>query len=148
MKIKLLFALTISFFINIQAQEIPSSFENAAPESVGFSSDRLDKIGEMLEYSIEKQQIPGAVALVAKDGKIVYHKAFGNANSEGEKLEKDDPDAVQEPAEFVEPGIFLIKPDGTLYASSIQTMPFARPPVDGMVTGIRWFTPQSFPSGG
>ena len=90
MKIKLLFALTISFFINIQAQEIPSSLEKAAPESVGFSSDRLNKIGEMLKYSIEKQQIPGAVALVAKDGKIVYHKAFGNANSEGEKLEKDD----------------------------------------------------------
>ncbi len=90
MKIKLLSILAISFFINIQAQEIASSFKNAEPESVGFSSDRLAKIGEMLQYSIEKQQIPGAVAFVAKDGKIVYHKAFGNATSEGEKLEKDD----------------------------------------------------------
>ena len=32
-----------------------------------------------------------------------------------------------EPDVFSEPGLFLIKPDGTLYSSIIQTMPFARP---------------------
>lgn len=34
---------------------------------------------------------------------------------------------VEEPAVFSEPGVFVIQPDRTLYWSSIQTMPFARP---------------------
>lgn len=33
---------------------------------------------------------------------------------------------VEEPALFSEPGLFLVRPDGTLYASIIQTMPFVR----------------------
>ena len=34
---------------------------------------------------------------------------------------------VEEPTVFSEPGVFVIRPDGTLYWSSVQTMPFARP---------------------
>jgi peroxiredoxin len=34
---------------------------------------------------------------------------------------------VEEPALFAEPGLFLVKPDRTLYWASISTMPFARP---------------------
>lgn len=64
--------------------------ETASPEAVGMSSERLQKIEEMLKTAIEKGQIPGAVALVARDGKIVLHKAFGTANAAGEMLEKDD----------------------------------------------------------
>jgi peroxiredoxin len=34
---------------------------------------------------------------------------------------------VEEPALFSEPGLFLVRPDGMLYWSAVQTMPFARP---------------------
>lgn len=34
---------------------------------------------------------------------------------------------IEEPALFTEPGLFLVRPDGTLYWSAVQTMPFARP---------------------
>jgi peroxiredoxin len=34
---------------------------------------------------------------------------------------------IEEPAQFSEPGVFLVRSDGTLYWSIIQTMPFARP---------------------
>lgn len=34
---------------------------------------------------------------------------------------------IEEPALFFEPGLFLVRPDRTLYWASIQTMPFARP---------------------
>jgi peroxiredoxin len=33
---------------------------------------------------------------------------------------------VEEPALFSEPGVFLVQPDGTLYAAIVQTMPFVR----------------------
>ncbi len=54
------------------------------------SGERLDRIGRMLEESIAEGQIPGAVALVARNGKIVYHKAFGLADAEqGTAFETD-----------------------------------------------------------
>ncbi|MDN3670097.1 serine hydrolase domain-containing protein [Echinicola jeungdonensis] len=62
-----------------------------SPESVGMSSERLARLDQMFESVIDNNQIPGAVALVAKDGKIVYHKAFGMAdNSLNRELKKDD----------------------------------------------------------
>ncbi|MCP4980492.1 MAG: AhpC/TSA family protein, partial [Gammaproteobacteria bacterium] len=34
---------------------------------------------------------------------------------------------IEEPAEFSEPGLFIVRPDNTLYWAQINTMPFARP---------------------
>jgi len=61
------------------------------PVNVGMSQERLSYIDDILMESIEKNEIPGAVALVARNGKIIYHKAFGMANYEsGRKFKKDD----------------------------------------------------------
>ena len=54
-----------------------SYFPLVKPESVGMSSERLDKIDTIAENAIAKKAFPGCVVLVAKDGKVVYHKAFG-----------------------------------------------------------------------
>ncbi len=53
------------------------NLETATPESVGMSSARLKRIDATLNDYVEKGYIPGAVALVVRDGKVVYHKAFG-----------------------------------------------------------------------
>lgn len=49
-----------------------------SPESVGMSSGRLAQIDAAILRAIEAQQTPGAVALVARKGRIVYRKAFGD----------------------------------------------------------------------
>jgi peroxiredoxin len=41
-----------------------------------------------------------------------------------------------EPPEFNEPGLFLVKPDGTLYFASRGSAPWARPPFDQLLRGI------------
>lgn len=67
-----------------------SALSKADPAGVGVSPDRLQKIDKMLQDAIAENQIPGAVALIARNGQIVYHKAFGSADSRGRELKKDD----------------------------------------------------------
>ena len=53
----------------------------AAPESVGVSSKRLEKLTQALQTEIEQQRLPGAVAMVTRKGKLVYAQAFGKLNN-------------------------------------------------------------------
>jgi len=43
---------------------------------------------------------------------------------------------VEEPAHFSELALYLIRPDGTPYFGSVQTMPFARPHFSDIVAAI------------
>ncbi len=60
--------------------ETTSYFQTAVPEEVGMSSAGLQKIDSIAKAAIDSAAIPGCVVLVAKNGKIVYNKAFGNTN--------------------------------------------------------------------
>ncbi len=55
---------------------------------------------------------------------------------------------IEEPEKFSEPGLFLVKPDGTLYAAYIQTMPFARPPLDQLLKAIDFIREKDYPARG
>ncbi len=60
-------------------------------ENEGLAADRLARIDRMLEGAIKDGEIPGGVALIARNGKVVYLKAFGESNAEtGEAFEEDD----------------------------------------------------------
>ncbi|HHH50200.1 MAG TPA: beta-N-acetylhexosaminidase, partial [Saprospiraceae bacterium] len=47
------------------------------PEAVGLKSEVLKKIDAIAEEAIDTKATPGCVVLVAKDGKVVYNKAYG-----------------------------------------------------------------------
>lgn len=51
----------------------------ASPSALGFNQSRLtSQIDSIVNDAIAKQAIPGAVVLVAKDGKIVFDRAYGH----------------------------------------------------------------------
>ncbi len=54
----------------------------ASPQELGFSPERLARIGAYLEAQIEKDRFSGAVALVARHGKVAYFESFGALNRE------------------------------------------------------------------
>jgi hypothetical protein len=54
----------------------------------------------------------------------------------------------EEPDTFIEPGLFLIKPDQTLYAVSLQSMPFARPEFDAILKAIDFVVEKDYPARG
>lgn len=89
----LLLFITLTFAAGAQTKSMQQSppLAEASPESAGMSSVRLERISSMLESSIAEGDIPGAVALIARNGKIVYWKAFGKAdNPSGRELKRDD----------------------------------------------------------
>ncbi|MFY9512864.1 MAG: peroxiredoxin-like family protein [Rubrivivax sp.] len=55
---------------------------------------------------------------------------------------------IDEPALFSEPGVFIVRPDGTLYYSAVQTMPFARPHFDELLAAIDFALAKNYPARG
>lgn len=63
----------------------------AAPETVGISSERLSRLDGVLQNGVTQNSVPGVAAIVVRNGKIVYHKAFGMAdNGANRTLKRDD----------------------------------------------------------
>jgi len=55
---------------------------------------------------------------------------------------------IEEPKLFAEPGLFLTKPDATLYWASIATMPFARPHFGEIAAAIDFALSKNYPARG
>lgn len=67
----------------VQIQETSNTFHQwpkSIPESVGMSSSRLANLDSIFIQHIEQERIPGMVALIVRNGFVVYEKAFGNAD--------------------------------------------------------------------
>ena len=80
-------ATLLYFFIYSTAW---AELSTAKPEEVGLSSERLSRISATLKAHVEKGVIPGAVALVARKGKIVYFESFGMRDLEtSSPMQKD-----------------------------------------------------------
>ncbi len=56
------------------AQGLPKATH---PEDVGFSSERLKRLTSAFQTDVDKGTIPGAVVLIARNGKVAYLEAFG-----------------------------------------------------------------------
>jgi peroxiredoxin len=55
---------------------------------------------------------------------------------------------IEEPALFSEPGVFIVRPDATLYYAAVQTMPFARPHFDELLAALDFALAKNYPARG
>jgi peroxiredoxin len=53
-----------------------------------------------------------------------------------------------QPNDFGETGLFIIRPDRTLYAAVYNTMPFLRPALEEVVKTIQWVNENDYPARG
>jgi CubicO group peptidase (beta-lactamase class C family) len=85
------FSLTF-LFGEAQTSSLKSSppLTEATPKSVGMSAERLDRIGSMLEAAVADDVIPGATVLIARHGKIIYHKSFGSSDNPNDRAARTD----------------------------------------------------------
>ncbi|MCB1957939.1 MAG: AhpC/TSA family protein [Rhodocyclaceae bacterium] len=55
---------------------------------------------------------------------------------------------IEEPARFSEPGLFLVRPDGSLFYGAVQTMPFARPVFAELLGSLDFVLANDYPARG
>jgi len=80
------FVILFSFLVSF-AQ---TSLQQVAPETQGLSSARLKQIDANINQWIKEDQLNGATMIILRNGKIVYHKAFGFANKQNNTAMRAD----------------------------------------------------------
>jgi uncharacterized protein YbbC (DUF1343 family)/CubicO group peptidase (beta-lactamase class C family) len=77
---RLISLLLLYLIVCGQSFSRPSSQESESTvrKSEGLSLKRLAEIDKVVEEAISKKQLPGAVVLVASDGKVFWRKAYGS----------------------------------------------------------------------
>lgn len=53
----------------------------AEPNAIGFSAERLQRIGAALNAELTAGTLPGAVVAIARHGKLAYYEAFGKLDA-------------------------------------------------------------------
>ncbi len=86
---KICFVLIALSVLQLTAQtksfQVSPPLLEGQPETVGMSPERLARIDAMLKNAVAEAQVPGVVALIARNGKIVFHNAYGMADNEAKK---------------------------------------------------------------
>lgn len=73
-----------------QPGSIVGTLNQVAPEEVGLSSVALDRLSERLRDAVDARQLPGAVILVARHGKLARFEALGTLNpASGAPMRRD-----------------------------------------------------------
>ena len=78
-RLQQLILVTSALWMHVSfAQPLPQS----RPESVGLSSQRLERIADAMEREIDAERMPGAIVAIARQGKLAYFETFGYLDRE------------------------------------------------------------------
>ena len=117
-----------------QLKEIETEFNDLAVDGfsvVALSMDSKDR-AQRAKDEWEIETLP-----------IAYGMDISTAKSFG--LFISDALSEKEPSHFSEPGIFVVRPDGTLYAQYIQNTPFGRVPIREIASGLKYVAENDYP---
>lgn len=67
-------ALSVVMAVPVVAQGIPKV---QSPEEVGFLSTRLKRLSDRMNEGVKNNELPGAVVLIARNGKLVMFESYG-----------------------------------------------------------------------
>lgn len=67
-----------------------ADFAEVDPEAVGMSTGRLGRLSAALQNGIDTSDIPGAIALIMRDGKVAYRQCFGFRDREAKAPMRED----------------------------------------------------------
>src|SRR5512134_1904141 len=67
-----------------------AALPSVKPEEVGLSSERLQRINQLIQRSIDQHQITGAVTMVSRKGKVAHFEAIGQMDLEAKAPMRKD----------------------------------------------------------
>ena len=116
-----------------------SEFEGRGVHVVAISSDPRDRAERAKsEWGLPSLPVGYGLDLTSARAWGLYLSAGIGTTSAG----------VVEPALFIEPALYLIRPDRTLYFGAVQTMPFARPHFADVLSAIDYVVAHNYPARG
>ena len=62
----------------------------AKPERQGFSSERLEKLTQLMNAKVDDGTMVGGMGVIARNGKIIYSQTYGQADRETGRAMTDD----------------------------------------------------------
>ena len=123
----------------LELERLSSEFAARGVQILALSSDEESRGKEMSE-KVKASGVKIGYALSLRSARQwgLYISASRGKTSIG----------IEEPALFSEPGVFLVRPDGTLYYGAVQTMPFARPQFQDLIGAIDFAIAKDYPARG
>ncbi|MBN9458220.1 MAG: AhpC/TSA family protein [Bosea sp.] len=122
-----------------ELERLTPAFRDKGVETIAISSDTAERAGLMAEK------------IGAADLRFGYGLPLAKAREWGLYISTSRGKTsigVEEPALFSEPGVFLIRPDRTIYYLSVQSMPFVRPNFAEMLQALDFIIKQDYPARG
>lgn len=91
-------------------------WQRVAPEDVGMSSERLERLTDVMQGYIDSGDIPGMVILVARDGKVPYFETFGFQDIESQTPMQEDTifRIASQTKAIISAGIMILQEEGKL----------------------------------
>ena len=114
-------------------------FEKRGVSVVAASSDAKDRAEQAKSgWALGKLRIAYGLSIEAARKWGLYVSRSKGATSTG----------VVEPDLFNEPGLFILRPDGTLYWGTTSTMPFGRPHFNEILQSLDFVISKNYPARG
>ncbi len=122
-----------------ELEALAGEFEERGVKTVALCSDDRDRTAQMADkIGAEDLRFGYGLPLdVAREWGLYISTGRGRTSI-----------GIEEPDLFPEPGMFLVRPDRTLYFASVQTMPFVRPPIKGLLGAIDFAVEKDYPARG
>jgi len=123
----------------MELERLMPEFEKRGVNVIAVSSDSKERAEAMAE-KIKAVQLKVGYAISLQSARQwgLYISASRGQTSIG----------IDEPALFSEPAVFIVRPDGTLYYGSTQTMPFARPQFQDLLAAVDFAVAKNYPARG
>lgn len=123
----------------IELERLAPDFAARGVQVLAVSSDDAER-GRQMADKVDAKNLKFGYGLTLKSARQwgLYISAGRGKTSIG----------IEEPALFSEPGVFIVRPDGTLYYGAVQTMPFARPPFQDLLGAIDFALAKNYPARG
>lgn len=122
-----------------ELERLTPSFAERGVNTIAISSDGEERARQMADkIGAEHLRIGYGLPLsVAKHWGLYISTSRGKTSI-----------GIEEPELFSEPGVFLIRPDQSVYWLSVQSMPFARPNFNEMVQALDFVIKNDYPARG